>query len=167
MRYVGDYGQNVFSELALADSSRVALMEAIDVVPAHTNRFQIDLMDLRWNKRWESIFLLDVIEHLPDDVGAMVQARDALMPDGLVFVTVPALDVFWSYNDELAHHQRRVVRRVLHPARRSLSQHGGSRSGWTEFHPPGVTNGTELTQNCSGASFCVYAESEPAGDFPW
>lgn len=111
VRYAGEHGQDVFSELALADSSRVALVEATDVVPVDTDRFQIDLMDLRWSKRWESVFLLDVIEHLPDDVGAMTQVRDALKPGGLVFVTVPALNVFWSYNDELAHHQRRYSRR--------------------------------------------------------
>lgn len=97
----------VFSELALADSSVRALELAGDVLPASTARYQIDLMNLHWENRWDVAFLLDVIEHLPDDVGAMRQACAALKPGGLLFVTTPALKFFWSYNDEVAHHLRR------------------------------------------------------------
>jgi hypothetical protein len=33
-----------------------------------------------------------------------------LAPGGLLFITVPALRAFWTWNDELAHHQRRYSR---------------------------------------------------------
>jgi hypothetical protein len=31
-------------------------------------------------------------------------------PDGLLFVTTPALKLFWSHNDTIAHHVRRYSR---------------------------------------------------------
>jgi len=37
--------------------------------PSADGIHQIDLMNLGWRERWDVAFLLDVIEHLPDDVG--------------------------------------------------------------------------------------------------
>lgn len=96
-----------FQELALADSSLLALQFAKDIVPEATNRYQIDLMNLGWQEQWDCVFLLDVIEHLPDDTRALEEAAKTLRPGGKLFVTAPALNAFWSYNDELAHHLRR------------------------------------------------------------
>jgi SAM-dependent methyltransferase len=81
------------------------------VLPAGVARYQIDLMNLGWDEQWDVVFLLDVIEHLPDDGGALREAARALKPGGLLFVTTPALTQYWSYNDELAHHLRRYHRR--------------------------------------------------------
>jgi SAM-dependent methyltransferase len=53
------------------------------------------------------VFLLDVLEHIPEDLEAMMQVKRALKPGGLLFVTTPALKAFWSYNDDAAHHVRR------------------------------------------------------------
>jgi SAM-dependent methyltransferase len=96
-----------FSRLALADSSLVALSEAKDVLPTGSERYQIDLMNLQMKDCWDAAFLLDVIEHLPDDSGAIVEANKALKKEGLLFITTPAFPTFWSYNDDLAHHLRR------------------------------------------------------------
>lgn len=109
VRYLADRRGERF-RIALADSSRTALQMAGDVLPDDVERYQIDLLDLGWRDAWDLVFLLDVIEHLPDDVEAMRQARAALKPGGLLFVTTPALRLFWSYNDELAQHQRRYSR---------------------------------------------------------
>jgi SAM-dependent methyltransferase len=100
-----------FKRLALADSSLVALRKASDILPVDVERYQIDLMDLRMEGFWDAAFLLDVIEHLPDDLGAMIQAASALKTGGLLFVTTPAFPCFWSYNDDLAHHLRRYRKR--------------------------------------------------------
>ena len=53
------------------------------------------------------IFLLDVIEHCPDDESIFSQVFQALKPGGLLIVSTPALMYFWSYNDEFAKHLRR------------------------------------------------------------
>jgi SAM-dependent methyltransferase len=111
VRYLSDRRPSQFASLALADSSETALRMAEGVLPAGVARYQIDLMNLGWEAQWDCAFLLDVIEHLPDDVQALRQAAQALKPGGLLFVTTPALKRFWSYNDDLAHHLRRYNRK--------------------------------------------------------
>lgn len=110
IRYLADRRVDHFSKLALADSSETALRMAGAALPAGVDRYQIDLMNLGWQSLWDCAFLLDVIEHLPDDVLAMRQAAQAVKPGGYLFVTTPALHQFWSYNDELANHLRRYNR---------------------------------------------------------
>jgi SAM-dependent methyltransferase len=96
-----------YNRLALADSSLVALSKGKGVLPNAAERYQVDLMDLQMEDCWDAAFLLDVIEHLPDDLGAIIQAKKALKRDGLLFITTPAFPFFWSFNDDLAHHLRR------------------------------------------------------------
>jgi len=100
-----------FEPLALADSSMVALKLAASVLPPNAQRYQIDLMQLHIREKWDAAFLLDVIEHLPDDLQALVQAREALKPGGYLFVTTPAFPQFWSYNDDMGNHLRRYRRK--------------------------------------------------------
>ena len=69
-----------------------------------------NLLQLPWRERWDLAFLLDVLEHIPNHEDALHQIRNVLVPGGMLFVTVPALDIFWTWNDELAHHQRRYRR---------------------------------------------------------
>ena len=115
VRYLSRNAPITFAELALADSSRRALELAANVVPPNGKRYQIDLLDLQWSERWDIAFLLDVLEHIPEDVRALEQIRAALRPGGLLFVATPALKFFWSYNDEVVHHVRRYSPRRLSP----------------------------------------------------
>ncbi len=108
--YLRAKAPTLFGELALADSSLRALELAAATVGADVPRYQVDLLRLEWDERWDAAFLLDVIEHIPDDHRAVTQARDALRPGGLLFITAPALDCFWSYNDEMVGHRRRYSR---------------------------------------------------------
>ena len=110
VRYLADRRADRFEALALADSSDTALTLAKNVLPATAQRYHIDLMNLGWGNQWDCAFLLDVIEHLPDDTEAIRQAAQALKPGGYLFITTPALKQFWSYNDELASHLRRYNR---------------------------------------------------------
>ena len=99
-----------FAELALADSSLRALSLAGPVVGHFAKRYQVDLLDLAWSQQWDVVFLLDVLEHIPDHLQVLRQIRKILRPGGLLFITTPALKAFWSYNDDLAHHQRRYCK---------------------------------------------------------
>lgn len=114
VRYLQTHAPTLFSELALADSSVHALEMAAPVVGSETPRYQIDLLHLGWTERWDAAFLLDVVEHLPQDGDVFHQAFASLRPGGLLFVTCPALQAFWSYNDVLAHHCRRYTRADFH-----------------------------------------------------
>jgi len=111
IHYLENYAKLPKCELALADSSTKALDYAAETVGSNVTRYQVDLLNLPWEDRWDVIFLLDVLEHIPDDLKAMREACTALKPGGLLFVTTPALNAFWSYNDELVHHVRRYSRR--------------------------------------------------------
>ena len=110
VRYLADRRPKLFSQLALADSSLIALESAGTVLPENAQRYQIDLMNLNMQEEWDVAFLLDVIDHLPDDRRALEQAKESLKPGGLLFVATPAFQRFWSYNDDLAHHLRRYTR---------------------------------------------------------
>jgi len=113
IKYLCKHTPGRFGELALADSSQRALTLARDRagLPVEIGRYQIDLLNLQWSKRWDIAFLLDVLEHIPQDVQAMQQIRESLKPGGTMIVTTPALKRFWSYNDDLTGHVRRYSRR--------------------------------------------------------
>jgi len=99
------------SDVVLADSSVAALSLASECLPVQVERCQVDLMDLPWSRRWDLAFLLDVLEHLPDQEAVLAQVRKALLPGGLLFVTVPALSGLWTWNDDVCRHLRRYRRR--------------------------------------------------------
>jgi SAM-dependent methyltransferase len=109
--YLQAHAPDLFAELALADSSLRALEYARDAVGERIQRYQIDLLQLPWRERWDVLFLLDVLEHIPGDVEVLKQLHQSLRPGGYLFVTTPALRLFWTYNDDLAHHVRRYSRR--------------------------------------------------------
>jgi SAM-dependent methyltransferase len=110
VRYLADRRGELFQKIALADSSQVALTMAGKILPSGVDRYQIDLMNLGWEDEWDIAFMLDLIEHIPDDIRAVRQAAKALKPGGLLFVATPAFQQFWSYNDDLANHLRRYTR---------------------------------------------------------
>lgn len=65
------------------------------------------------NDRYDMIAALDVIEHIPDDKGALEGIARVLKPSGKLVVTVPAHQWMWSAHDVVNHHQRRYSRRAL------------------------------------------------------
>lgn len=65
------------------------------------------------DRRFDLIVMFDVLEHIEDDIAALLRLRAMLKPGGLIFVTVPALPWLWSKHDEIHHHKRRYSRRSL------------------------------------------------------
>jgi 2-polyprenyl-3-methyl-5-hydroxy-6-metoxy-1,4-benzoquinol methylase len=107
LEYIHTHNFGMFQEFALGDSSMRALFLAEPVVGSFATRYQIDLLDLGWREEWDIVFLLEVLEHIPDHEAVLRQLRKSVRSGGLLFVTAPALNFFWTYNDELAQHQRR------------------------------------------------------------
>ena len=62
---------------------------------------------------FDLIVLLDVLEHVGDDIGALRRIKAKLAPGGRVLVTVPALPWLWSEHDQTHHHFRRYTRTAL------------------------------------------------------
>lgn len=121
LEYLHTHNTGKFQQLALGDSSVRALSLAETVVGPFAERYQIDLLDLPWIGEWDVVFLLDVLEHIPDHIEVLRQIFRSMRPGGLLFVTAPAIMFFWTYNDELAHHQRRYNRQDF----RNLAQRSG------------------------------------------
>jgi SAM-dependent methyltransferase len=53
------------------------------------------------------VTMLDVLEHLDDDVAALAEMVRLVRPGGLIVITVPALRWLWSDWDVALHHRRR------------------------------------------------------------
>jgi SAM-dependent methyltransferase len=121
--YLQERMPHLFAELTLGDSSLHALRHANTVVRPGTKRYQIDLRNLPWDRRWDVAFLLDVLEHIPEDLEVLRQTHKTLRPGGLLLVTTPALKLFWTYNDTVAGH----VRRYSHADFARLARRSGFR----------------------------------------
>lgn len=57
--------------------------------------------------------MMDVIEHLDDDEGAVSCAVDAIKPGGHLLITVPADPRLWGKHDRHHEHRRRYTRESL------------------------------------------------------
>lgn len=78
-------------------------------------RLNIDLqqgsiLDLKFNDNsFDLVCAFDVIEHVEDDNLALLEMFRVCNSNGLVFITVPAFMVLWSYHDIVNHHYRRYT----------------------------------------------------------
>jgi SAM-dependent methyltransferase len=66
--------------------------------------------------RYDLIALLDVIEHIEEDVASLAALKSKLRRDGAILITVPAHPWMWSAHDEVHHHKRRYTRASLQSA---------------------------------------------------
>jgi len=57
--------------------------------------------------------MLDVLEHVDDDGGALRAVAATLAPGGRLLLTVPAYAFLWSRHDRMHHHRRRYTRASL------------------------------------------------------
>jgi len=113
---------------------------------------------------YDLIVMLDVLEHIPDDAGALAFLHDKLATGGRLLLTVPAAPWMWSAHDLAHHHQRRYtaatltrvversgyrVRHITHfntllfpaiAAVRVLGKLLGRESGGDDAMPPAVLN---------------------------
>ena len=63
--------------------------------------------------RYDLIAVLDVVEHIADDVAALAAMRDCLAPGGKISIAVPAHQWMWSAHDVVNHHHRRYSKATL------------------------------------------------------
>lgn len=62
---------------------------------------------------YDLIAVLDVVEHIEDDVAALQAMRARLAPGGKILITVPAHQWMWSAHDVVNHHHRRYSKATL------------------------------------------------------
>jgi len=63
--------------------------------------------------KYDVIFLLDVVEHIQDDITFLCAALKHLRPGGVVIVNVPASMLLFSQYDRVTGHVRRYTRKTL------------------------------------------------------
>jgi len=63
--------------------------------------------------QFDLIALLDVLEHIDDDVNSLKALGNRLAPGGSLLLTVPAVPWLWSDHDVLHQHKRRYTKAVL------------------------------------------------------
>ena len=123
-------GIGTMTEALLTVAERVVAIEpnvncaavARDVLGSHP-RFSLrtchledcDRVELA-SYRFDTVFCINVLEHLTDDVGALRTFRDTLVPGGRVLIFAPAIPaVYGPLDAELGHH-RRYTKRTLSKA---------------------------------------------------
>jgi SAM-dependent methyltransferase len=62
---------------------------------------------------FEVILLLDVLEHLEDDLAYLKVFENALTPGGLILISVPANRFLWSFHDVANSHFRRYSKKLF------------------------------------------------------
>ena len=104
-------GSGVFSKLML-DGQRAD--EAICVDPAYREEFEEDRAGRRLAFRREKpsddadlVLMMDVLEHVDDDLGLLKAYSDDLPSRAEVFITVTAFQSLWSGHDVFLEHRRR------------------------------------------------------------
>lgn len=62
---------------------------------------------------FDVIIASDILEHLEDDLAALVKWNTILKPHGKLICFVPAFSFLWSYHDEVNGHYRRYTKRQI------------------------------------------------------
>lgn len=65
------------------------------------------------SQSFDLIAILDVLEHIDDDVGSLNTLAKRLNSEGSILVTVPAIPWLWSEHDTIHHHKRRYTKASL------------------------------------------------------
>ena len=64
---------------------------------------------------FDVVTLIDVLEHIDDDVAAAKAVHDIMRPGGLLVASVPAVPLLWGEHDISVHHKRRYMAGTLRP----------------------------------------------------
>ena len=65
---------------------------------------------------FDIVTALDVVEHLDDDVDALLEVKRVLHTGGLAVISVPAYPLLWTYWDDILGHRRRYTTGTMREA---------------------------------------------------
>ncbi|MGB3655481.1 MAG: class I SAM-dependent methyltransferase [Rivularia sp. (in: cyanobacteria)] len=98
----------------LSRHGQVSAMELEEVACQLANQRQVTQVkrgslpdNIPFSLQYDLILILDVIEHLDDDLSALKALYYKLKPGGYLLITVPAYRFLWSEHDDINHHKRR------------------------------------------------------------
>jgi len=99
-------------EVSVAELFAEALPFVSRRIPAATV-YQLDARAMPFRAEFDVIGAFDVIEHIDEDEKVLAAMHRALVPGGIVLITVPQHPFLWSRFDAYGHHKRRYTRREL------------------------------------------------------
>ncbi|MEZ7973910.1 MAG: class I SAM-dependent methyltransferase [SAR324 cluster bacterium] len=69
------------------------------------------------------VLAMDVLEHIQDDHSALIEWKQALKPNGLLLISVPAFQHLWSGHDIFLGHYKRYNKNSLNELAESVGFH--------------------------------------------
>jgi SAM-dependent methyltransferase len=66
-----------------------------------------------FDDKFDLICMLDVLEHIDDDLAALQSVKAKLSGSGKLLITVPAYNFLWSTHDVTHHHKRQYTKKDL------------------------------------------------------
>ena len=106
---------HVCSQVLAVDLNETYVQQARDRL-SHCSNLQIrtaDATQLQGNQTFDTIVMLDVLEHIEDDVGVLWQLGQCLAPNGTLILKVPAFNALYNSMDEAVDHYRRYTQASL------------------------------------------------------
>lgn len=102
-----------FGHLEASELDRCARALANKRLPRKVKEAKLPDLSKFERNGYDLIALLDVLEHVSDDLGSLRAIHRRLKPGGALLMTVPANPWMWSAHDAAHHHCRRYTRQQL------------------------------------------------------
>jgi len=85
----------------------------IDIIRLDLVEPLFDQVYASWLGSFDTLYALNVIEHIEDDILALSNCKKLLRPGGRLIILVPAYQVLYNNFDKNLHHYRRYTRQSL------------------------------------------------------
>jgi len=79
----------------------------------HAQALTMDATKMDCAQAFDTIIMLDVLEHIEDDVSVLSRLREQLTPTGKLIVKVPAIEALYNSLDKAVGHHRRYSATAL------------------------------------------------------
>ncbi len=83
---------------------------------SHVEVLTADATTMQCAQSFDTIIMLDVLEHIKDDVAVLHKLNHLLTPGGTLLIKVPALESLYNSLDEAVGHHRRYTSNALRTA---------------------------------------------------
>jgi len=110
--YVSRAIQELGIDVVLLEPGLTGVRNALNRGVHHVVRATLEDANLR-AQSIPSVGLFDVVEHIEDDTAFLKEINRLIIPNGRLYVTVPAYQWLWSDEDLLAGHYRRYTVQTL------------------------------------------------------